>query len=234
MLEKIDLSKTVDKERYKMVRDEVGARLGVLQRECKAAGIPVIIVFEGMGAAGKGVQINRLIQNLDPRGFSVYASSRPTEDEEMRPFLWRYWIKTPANGRIAIFDRSWYCRVQRDRFDGKIDEGDVAGAFQDILSFEKQLTDGGAVIIKFFLYISKEEQKKRFKKLEESKEASWRVSESDWKRNEHYDEYLQINEEMLERTDTNEAPWTIIEATDKNYAAMKVLTTVTAASSRAS
>lgn len=227
MLEKIDLSKTVDKERYKAVRDEVGARLGVLQRECKAAGIPVIIVFEGMGAAGKGVQINRLIQHLDPRGFSVYASSRPTEDEEMRPFLWRYWIKTPANGRIAVFDRSWYCRVQRDRFDGIIDEGDVAGAFQDILSFEKQLTDGGAVIIKLFLYISREEQKKRFKKLEESREASWRVSESDWKRNEHYDDYLQINEEMLERTDTNEAPWTIIEATDKNYAAMKILTTVT-------
>lgn len=227
MLEKIDLSKTVDKERYKAVRDEVGARLGVLQRECKAAGIPVIIVFEGMGAAGKGIQINRLIQHLDPRGFSVYASSRPTEDEEMRPFLWRYWIKTPANGRIAIFDRSWYCRVQRDRFDGIIDEGDVAGAFQDILSFEKQLTDGGAVIIKLFLYISKEEQKKRFKKLEESKETSWRVSESDWKRNEHYDDYLQINEEMLERTDTHEAPWTIIEATDKNYAAMKILTTVT-------
>ncbi len=227
MLEKIDLSKTVDKERYKAVRDETGARLGVLQRECKGAGIPVIIVFEGMGAAGKGVQINRLIQNLDPRGFSVYASSRVTEDEEMRPFLWRYWIKTPANGRIAVFDGSWYRRVQKDRFDGKIDDGEVAGAFQDILSFERQLTDSGAVIIKLFLHISKDEQKKRFKKLEESKETAWRVSEFDWKRNEHYDEYLQINEEMLERTDTGEAPWTIIEATDKNYAAMKILSAVT-------
>ncbi len=226
MLEKIDLSKTVDKEHYKAVRDEMGAKLGVLQRECKAAGIPVVIVFEGMGAAGKGVQINRLIQNLDPRGFSVYAASRETEEEALRPFLWRYWTKTPAAGRIAIFDRSWYCRVQKDRFDGKVEEQDLSGAFQDILSFERQLTDGGAVIIKLFLYISKEEQKKRFKKLDDSKETSWRVSQADWERNEHYSRYLQINEEMLERTDTEEAPWTIIESTDKNYAAMKILATV--------
>lgn len=226
MLEKIDLSKTADKETYKAVRDQLGAKLGLLQRECKAAGIPVIIVFEGMGAAGKGIQINRLIQNLDPRGFSVYASSRETEEEAMRPFLWRYWTKTPANGRIAVFDRSWYCRVQKDRFDGKITESQLPGAFQDILSFERQLTDGGAVIIKLFLYISKEEQRKRFKKLDGSKETSWRVNEADWERNERYEEYLQINEEMLEKTDTENAPWTIIEATDKNYGAMKILATV--------
>ena len=219
MLEKIDLFKTADKETYKAVRDQLGAKLGLLQRECKAAGIPVIIVFEGMGAAGKGIQINRLIQNLDPRGFSVYASSRETEEEAMRPFLWRYWTKTPANGRIAVFDRSWYCRVQKDRFDGKITESQLPGAFQDILSFERQLTDGGAVIIKLFLYISKEEQRKRFKKLDGSKETSWRVNEADWERNERYEEYLQINEEMLEKTDTENAPWTIIEATDKNYGA---------------
>ncbi len=226
MLEKIDLFKTADKETYKAVRDQLGAKLGLLQRECKAAGIPVIIVFEGMGAAGKGIQINRLIQNLDPRGFSVYASSRETEEEAMRPFLWRYWTKTPANGRIAVFDRSWYCRVQKDRFDGKITESQLPGAFQDILSFERQLTDGGAVIIKLFLYISKEEQRKRFKKLDGSKETSWRVNEADWERNERYEEYLQINEEMLEKTDTENAPWTIIEATDKNYGAMKILATV--------
>lgn len=226
MLEKIDLSKTADKETYKAVRDQLGAKLGLLQRECKAAGIPVIIVFEGMGAAGKGIQINRLIQNLDPRGFSVYAPSRETEEEAMRPFLWRYWTKTPANGRIAIFDRSWYCRVQKDRFDGKITERQLPGAFQDILSFERQLTDGGAAVIKLFLYISKEEQRKRFKKLDGSKETSWRVNEADWERNERYEEYIQINEEMLEKTDTENAPWTIIEATDKNYAAMKILAAV--------
>lgn len=152
MLEKIDLNKTVDKKSYRRVMDEASRKLGLLQRECKAAGIPVMIVFEGMGAAGKGVQINRLIQSLDPRGFDVYACDRPTEDEQMRPFLWRYWTKTPANGRIAIFDRSWYRSVQVDRFDGLTTEDKLEGAYQDILSFEKQLSDGGTVIIKFFLY----------------------------------------------------------------------------------
>ena len=227
MLEKIDLSVTVEKETYKAAVEEIGARLGVLQRSLKAAGIPVIILFEGMGAAGKGTQINRLIQALDPRGFSVFASSRPTEEESLRPFLWRYWIKTPARGRMAIFDRSWYQSVQADRFDGLTREEDILKAFQDILSFEKQLTDDGTVIIKLFLYISQEEQKKRFKKLAHSKETAWRVSDEDWKRNKEYDRYLRINEEMLERTDTEHAPWTIIEATDRNYAALKIMSTVT-------
>ncbi len=226
MLEKIDLSKKADKETFKKVMETEGGRLAVLQRECKAAGIPVMIVFEGMGAAGKGVQINRLIQALDPRGFSVFATNSSNEEEQMRPFLWRYWTKTPAKGRIAIFDRSWYSIVQRDRFDCPDKELDLEGAFQDILSFEKQLSDDGTVIIKLFLHISKEEQKKRFKKLDDSRETAWRVNKQDWKRNKEYDSYLKINEEMLEKTDTEYAPWTIIESTDKDYAAMKILTTV--------
>jgi len=227
MLEKIDLSRTVDKEVYKQVLREEGAKLGRLQRQLKVAGIPVIILFEGMGAAGKGTQINRLIQTLDPRGFDVYASNRSTEDEAMRPFLWRFWTLTPENGRIAIFDRSWYRKVLVDRFDGETKKKELPEAFKDICSFEKQLTDGGAVIIKLFLYISKEEQKKRFKKLEESPETTWRVTKEDWERNSDYSRYLKINDEMLERTDLEYASWNIIEATDKNYAAMKILKCVT-------
>ena len=226
MLEKIDLSKKVDKKTYRRVMDEAEEKLGLLQRECKDAGIPVILVFEGMGAAGKGVQINRLIQALDPRGFDVYACDRPTEDEQMRPFLWRYWTKTPAKGRIAVFDRSWYRSVQVDRFDGLTREDKLGDAYQDILSFEKQLCDDGTVIMKFFLYIDKDEQKKRFKKLEGSKETSWRVTEEDWIRNKDFDRYLKMNEEMLEKTDTDYAPWVIIEAVDKDYAALKIVSTV--------
>ena len=226
MLEKIDLSKKVDKKTYRRVMDEAEEKLGLLQRECKDAGIPVILVFEGMGAAGKGVQINRLIQALDPRGFDVYACDRPTEDEQMRPFLWRYWTKTPAKGRIAVFDRSWYRSVQVDRFDGLTREDRLGDAYQDILSFEKQLCDDGTVIMKFFLYIDKDEQKRRFKKLEGSKETSWRVTEEDWNRNKDFDRYLKMNEEMLEKTDTDYAPWVIIEAVDKDYAALKIVSTV--------
>ena len=227
MLEKIDLSVKVEKAVYKKAMAEMEEKLGVLQRSCKEAGIPVMILFDGMGAAGKGTQINRLIQVMDPRGFSVYASNRPTEEEQYRPFLWSYWTKTPAKGRIAIFDRSWYRRVQVDRFEGLTADQELPHAFQDIASFEKQLSDGGTVIIKLFLHISKEEQKKRFKKLAASKETAWRVSDSDWIRNKEYERYLRINEEMLEQTDTEYAPWTIIEATDKNYAAMKIMSTVT-------
>lgn len=227
MLEKIDLSRKAEKEVYRQAKETYGPRLGLAQRRLKEAGIPVLILFDGMDAAGKGTQINRLIQFLDPRGFDVYASSRVTEDEAMRPFLWRFWTLTPENGRIAVFDRSWYRKVREDRFEGRTAKKELSEAFRDICSFEKQLTDSKAVIIKLFLYISREEQKKRFKKLEESGETAWRVTKEDWKRNEDYDRYLKINEEMLERTDTEYAPWTIIEATDKSYGAMKILKTVT-------
>lgn len=227
MLEKIDLSRKAEKEVYRQAKETYGSRLGLAQRRLKETGIPVLILFDGMDAAGKGTQINRLIQFLDPRGFDVYASSRVTEDEAMRPFLWRFWTLMPENGRIAVFDRSWYRKVREDRFEGRTAKKELAEAFRDICSFEKQLTDSKAVIIKLFLYISREEQKKRFKKLEESGETAWRVTKEDWKRNEDYDRYLKINEEMLERTDTEYAPWTIIEATDKSYGAMKILKTVT-------
>lgn len=227
MLEKIDLSSTIDKESYKRLQKERSAALGLLQRQLKEAGVPVIILFEGLGAAGKGVQINRLIQALDPRGFDVYASNRPTEEETLRPFLWKFWTLTPEKGRIAIFDRSWYRKVLIDRFDKITQKQELPEAFQDINSFEKQLREDGTVIIKLFLHISKKDQKKRFKKLEDSKETAWRVTEADWKRNKEYDKYLLMNEEMLERTDTEYAPWTIVESTDKDFAALKILSCVT-------
>jgi polyphosphate:AMP phosphotransferase len=226
MLEKIDLTRTIDKEEAKNELEKMGMRLSELQRECKAEQIPVMVVFEGIGAAGKGVQINKLIRYLDPRGFHVHATKGNTEEEEMRPFLWRYWCKIPEQGRITIFDQSWYTRVLGDRFHKKIPQKQVPAVFEDIRFFEKQLTDDGMVIIKFYLYISKKEQKKRYDKLLASRETAWRVTEDDLKRNKHYDEYLQINEEMLETTDYEYAPWTIVEATSKDYAAVKIMDTM--------
>lgn len=227
MLEKIDLSRTVEKEVYKQSQKEEEARLGILQRRLKDAGVPVMIVFEGLEAAGKGIQINRLIQALDPRGFEVYASNSRSEEELMRPFLWKFWTVTPEKGRIAIYDTSWYRKVLEERFEKATKKKELPVAYEDIRSFEKQLSEDGTVIIKLYLYISKEEQKKRFKKLEESKETAWRVTKKSWERNREYDKYLLMNEEMLERTDTEYAPWTIIEATDRDYAALKILNCVT-------
>lgn len=226
MLEKVDLSKKMKKDEAKEKLEKMGIELSCLQRECKAAGIPIMIAFEGIGASGKGVQINKLIQALDPRGFDVYTVNRETEEEKMRPFLWRFWSKTPETGRIAIFDRSWYRRVLGDRFDGLTPKKQIPFAFADIRSFERQLTDGGTTIIKLFLYISKKEQEKRFKRLSENKETAWRVSKEDWNRNKKYEEYLAFCDEMLEQTDFEFAPWTIIEATDKEYAAVKIMNVV--------
>ena len=160
--------------------------LGHLQRECKEQKIPVMIAFEGYGASGKGLQIGRLIQGLDPRGFEVHAVKKETEEERMHPFMWRFWTKTPERGRIAIYDTSWYRRVQIDRFDGKVSEEELPADYESIRSFEKQLTDDGMVIVKLFLAIDQKEQKKRFKKLMESKETKWRVSEGDLKRNKEF------------------------------------------------
>ncbi|MCI6429436.1 MAG: phosphate--AMP phosphotransferase [Lachnospiraceae bacterium] len=229
MLDQIDLTKKMEKEEYKTRMENMMPRLSRLQRECKELGIPVMIVFEGFGAAGKGVQISKLISALDPRGFSVYAIDGESKDEQLRPFLWRFWTKTPEKGRIAIFDRSWYRRVLVDRFDGVTTSKELSYAYEEINSFERQLTDGGYVIIKLFLAIDKKEQKKRFKKLMESKSSAWRVTEADLKRNKEYDEYKKMNDEMLQRTDTDYAPWHIIEATGREFATAKIYSAVIAA-----
>ena len=226
MLEKVDLSKELSKEEYKSKMTRLESKIGRLQRECKALNIPVIIVLEGFGAAGKGLQIGKLIQSMDPRGFQVYPIKNETEEERMHPFLWRFWKKTPERGRIAIFDGSWYRRVLIDRFEKRTKGKELPEAFHSINSFEKQLADDGNVIIKLFLDISKKEQKKRFAKLQKNRETAWRVTQGDLERNAKYDEYAAMMEDMLFKTDTDYAPWTIIEATDRRFATVKIYTTV--------
>ena len=185
-----------------------------------------MIVFEGFGGAGKGTQINHLIEPMDPRGFTVYSTQAETQEEQYHPFLWRFWNKTPEKGRIAIFDRSWYGKLLVERYEKKTHKKDIPGVLEDIENFEKQLTDDGTLLIKFFLAISEKEQGKRFDKLLSKEETSWRVSKADKDRNKHYEEYARMADEMLTRTDTEYAPWTIIEAHDERYAAVKILTTV--------
>ena len=226
MLEKVDLTKKLSKEEYKNKMERLEVRIGQRQRQCKELKIPVIIVFEGFGASGKGLQIGRLIQSMDPRGFQVYPIKNETEEERMHPFLWRFWTKTPERGRIAIFDGSWYRRVLIDRFEKRTKEKDLPAAFHSINAFEEQLADDGNVIIKLFLDIDKKEQKKRFEKLQKNKETVWRVTQGDIERNAHYDEYAAMMEDMLFKTDKDYAPWTIIESMDRRFATVKIYTTV--------
>ena len=170
--------------------------------------------------------ISRLIQPLDPRGFKVFTIQAENEEEHMHPFLWRFWTKTPAKGRMHIFDRSWYRRVITEQMDAPMDQKRLDAAYHQILSFEEQLSADGTLIIKFFLHISADEQEKRLKKLERSSETKWRVTKADWKHFKQYKAYLPMYDHMLEQTDMSWAPWHVIEATDREYAAVKVMTIV--------
>ena len=225
MLEKIDLKKDLGKEDFKAMMEEADARLGRLQRACKEKGIPIIILFDGYGAAGRGTAISRFIEPLDPRGFTVYSTSE-TEEDKYYPFMYKFWKMTPAKGRINVLDGSWYRVLLEDKFAGKVPAKVQAGAADEIVEFERVLTDDHVLIIKFFLAISRKEQKRRFKKLEENKATAWRVSKEDWRQNDHFDEYTALIEEALQKTDTDNAPWTIIEAEDKEFSAAKIATTV--------
>ncbi len=191
---------------------------GELQRECRELGIPIMIIFEGFSAAGKGTMINRLIHPLDPRGFKVFTTGKATEEDKMHPYLWRFVTKTPAKGRMHLFDRSWYQGVlKEDSLD-----------YDEINNFEKQFICDGTLLVKFFLFISKEEQKKRLEKLEVNKDTAWRVTKKDWKQNREYEKKLEQFDEMLIRTDTPDAPWTVVEAMDREYASCKILSTMMA------
>ena len=232
MLRNINLSRRVTKQAYKSQKEKLESRLIMLQRRTLDLGIPVIVVFEGWDAAGKGTLINELILPLDPRGFIVHSALPPNEEERLRPFLWRSWTRTPARGRWAIFDRSWYRRVLNERVDDEVKGVALAQAYEDIVSFERQLADDGNVIIKFLLHISKEEQKKRFDKLRKHRITAWRVTSEDRKRHRQYGKYLKAMDQMLAETDADVAPWTVVEAHDQRFATLQVFTTVIAALER--
>ncbi len=220
------LEKMLGKAEYKDVIDELQLKLGELQRHARNLNIPVIMVFEGVDAAGKGTMINRLSLAMDARGFKVNPTNAPTEEEVLRPFLWRFWRQMPQYGRIAIFDRSWYGRVLVARVDKLIEKAVWQHAYDEINIFERQLVDDGAVIIKFFLSISAKEQERRFKKLLDNAATAWKVTKDDWKHHRQYDKYMEAVEEMLEKTSTDCAPWIKVDARKKRVATLTVFSTV--------
>ncbi|HUX52003.1 MAG TPA: polyphosphate:AMP phosphotransferase [Spirochaetia bacterium] len=224
MLESMDLKRSLKKSDFNTLVETMSIRLGELQREVRARKTPVIIVFDGWEAAGKGTVMNNLIGCFDSRGFRVHALSAATPDEELRPYLWRFWQKLPAAGRIAVFERGWYEQVSAGTADRKRREE----LYEDATSFERQLTDDGCLIIKFFLHITAHEQSRRFEKLASNDATSWRVTKGDRKQNTHYDRFLRHYDEMIARTDTEFAPWTLVEAMDERYATIKVFETVIA------
>ena len=230
MLKGIDASQKLNKSDYKEEMNSLGMRLSEMQRTCREENIPITVIFEGWSAAGKGTCISSLISYLDPRGFEVFTIQKASEDERLRPYMWRFWQRMPAKGRIHIFDRSWYQSIMRGH--GK-NEARPADPIYDIKSFEKTVVDNGAVIIKMFLHVSKKEQRKRLKALEDDPDTAWRVDEYDWKQNRNYKKTLSHFEHMLEASNHTEAPWTVIESNDSRFSDVKVYRTVLAAMEKA-
>lgn len=226
MLEKIDLTKKLDKAAYKGKLPALAERLYDVQKASWDAEIPVVILFEGWDAAGKGTSIQTLSSPLDPRGFKLYPIRAARTYEKKRPWLWRFWLKLPARGEWAIFDRSWYGRVLVERLENLTPEKEWRKAYQDIVDFERTITDDGTMIFKFFLHISKKEQKKRFKKLTADPLTAWRVASEDWEHHRRYKEWLLAYEEAFEQTESEWAPWTIVEATNRRYTQVKIYQTI--------
>ncbi len=221
MLSNIELNQEMSKEDYKAQKKELEIKMGMLQRKIKEYQIPVLLVFEGWGAAGKGKLISRVLYPLDPRGVKVHTTNRLLEDDIMHPLLWTFWINTPLKGKMTIFDKSWHTMLLRKRFENSVSSPKVLQMFEDINNFEQQLADDGAVIMKFFLHISKDEQKKRIKEISKNKSTSWRITEEDRKQNKHYEQYRNLIEDMIQKTHTDYAPWYVIESENSKYAAIK-------------
>jgi len=224
MLASVDTGDKARKADYKALSTDLEYRLGELQREASALGIPVVVLFEGWGASGKGSQINRLLLALDPRGVRVHSPRAPSEEERMKPYLWRFWTKTPARGRMHIFGRSWYGRFLVDGMDP--DVSDLSNipdrAYDEVNAFERQLVDDGCLMIKFFLHISAEEQANRFQDLADNPSTSWRVTREDWKKHRNYKQYHKLTDKMLSKTSTDVALWNIVSAEDWRWATLRV------------
>lgn len=226
MLENVNLDRKLSKEDYERLLPRLQRRLYDLEKACWDQKVSSVIIFEGWDAAGKGTTISTLTQRLDPRGFRMHATTLPRTYEQSRPWLWRFWLRVPNRGEMVIFDHSWYGRVLEKRVEQLIPAPQWRSAFRDIVDFERTLADDGTVIVKFFLHISRKEQRKRFEKIEADPLESWRVTREDWARHKKYDDYLAATEELLELTESEFAPWTIVEATSKWYARKKVFDTL--------
>ncbi|MGB5342539.1 MAG: UDP-galactose-lipid carrier transferase [Thermoanaerobaculia bacterium] len=226
MLEALDLSRELSKIDYHEQLPELQRRLHQLQRSCWEEKLATIVVLEGWDASGKGSVISKITRRLEPRGFSLHAIREPRTFESLLPWMWRLWAKLPNWGEIAIFDHSWYSRVLDERVDGLIEPIQWTQAYNDITAFEQALVDDRYLLAKFFLHIDKKEQAHRLKELESDPRTSWQVAPEDWAQNEQYDEYRVAVEEMLERTETEWGPWTLVAATDHRWTRVRVLQTI--------
>jgi AMP-polyphosphate phosphotransferase len=228
MLNTIDLSKSLTREEYVHDLIRYQLQLRVLAYQLYVQKRPLVIVYEGWDAGGKGGNIKRITEKLDPRGYEVYPIAAPSGEDKTHHYLWRFWrrLKPPDEKQILIFDRSWYGRVMVERLEGFCTEDEWKRAYREINEFERQLVDFGTILAKFWIHISKEEQLARFQGRQETPYKAWKLTDEDWRNRQKWDLYEKAVDDMLLKTSTLTAPWTIVEGNCKWYARVKALRTL--------
>ena len=226
VLKRLDLAQRLAKDKYEDELEKYQGKLNLLARHDNFRKISVVAVFEGWDAAGKGGNIRRITGALDARLYSIIQVAAPTEEEQAQPYLWRFWRHVPRRGRFTIFDRSWYGRVLVERVEGFCSQIDWMRAYSEINDFEGELVRNKTVLVKFWLHITKDEQLRRFKEREKTGFKRYKITEDDWRNRDKWEEYDFAVCDMIDRTSTEIAPWTLVEANDKYYARIKVLKTL--------
>ena len=226
ILGELDLSQRVGAKQYRVELERLQGRLNTLHRKAQRRGVSTILVFEGWDAAGKGGAIRRLTAAMDARAYQIIPIAAPSEEERAHHYLWRFWRHLARRGRVTIFDRSWYGRLLVERVEGFATEPEWRRAAAEINQFEAQLVASGIALVKYWFHISKDEQLRRFRAREQAAYKRWKLTDEDWRNRKQWAAYVVAANDMIERTSTRQAPWTLVEANDKYFARLKVLETV--------
>ncbi len=225
ILSSLDMTRSVPHDK---AGDEIArwqGRLNAVQRKAYRQRISTVMVFEGWDAAGKGGAIRRVTAALDARRYQVIPIAAPTDEERAKHYLWRFWRHLGRAGRVMIFDRSWYGRVLVERVEGFAREREWMRAYAEINQFETQLARHGIVLLKYWLHVTRDEQLRRFKERQGTPHKQWKLTDEDWRNRDKWPAYEAAVNDMIERTSTRDAPWTLVEANDKAHARIKVLET---------
>jgi polyphosphate:AMP phosphotransferase len=232
ILNNLDMSQSVSKKAFEGKLEVLQGRLNRLQHRAQNKGISTIFVFEGWDAAGKGGAIRRMTAALDARSYQVIPIAAPTDEERAHHYLWRFWRYLSRAGRVTIFDRSWYGRVLVEQVEGFATDAEWRRAYSEINEFENELVESGIALVKYWLHITPDEQLRRFKEREKIRHKRWKLTKEDWRNRKKWPDYERAANEMVERTSTRLAPWTLVEANDKYFARLKVLRTACEAMER--
>lgn len=226
ILTDLKFEERLSKEKYETKLEVAQGKLNKLSRSPRMKRHAVVCVFEGMDAAGKGGAIRRVTRALDARAYTVIPIAAPSPEEAGHPYLWRFWRHVPRRGRFVLYDRSWYGRVLVERVEGFAPEVAWHRAYSEINDFEEQLVESGIVVVKFWLAVSKEEQLVRFKKRQATAFKQYKITPDDWRNRGKWNDYIKAAGDMIDRTSTSTAPWTVVEANDKHLARVRVIETI--------